>query len=126
MRSKGAAHEPVDFLGIEPLRKRGEPRDVHEEHRHLLALALERAARREDLLGKMPRRIGLRRGEAPRRNAGPERRAALVAEAVLRRIRRLAGAADDLETRATAAAEADARGILVAAARAGHRARELT
>ena len=41
--------------------------DVREEHGHLLALALERGPRREDVLGEVPGRVGLGRGEAGRR-----------------------------------------------------------
>ncbi len=42
---EGPAHEPVHLLGIQALGERREARDVHEEHRDLLALALKRAAR---------------------------------------------------------------------------------
>jgi hypothetical protein len=38
-----------------------EPGDVHEEDRHLLALAFERDARRQDLLGEVPWSVGTRR-----------------------------------------------------------------
>jgi hypothetical protein len=57
---EGPAHQPMDLLGVEALRQRGEPRDVHEEHGHLLAFAGERAFRGEDLLGKVLGRIALR------------------------------------------------------------------
>ena len=57
---EGPAHEPMDFLGVEAGREGREPGDVHEEHRHLLALALERAGGGEDLLGQVLRRVGAR------------------------------------------------------------------
>jgi hypothetical protein len=39
---EGAVHDGVDFLGIQALRHRGEPRDVGEHDCHLLALSLDR------------------------------------------------------------------------------------
>jgi len=117
---EGAAHEPMHFLGVEALGQRGEPRDVHEEHRHLLALALEGAAGGQNFLGEVLRRIRLWRREAAGRDAGLERPAALVAKPVAGRVWRLTRSADNLEARAAAAAEADTFGILVAAARTGH------
>ena len=118
---EGPAHEPVDLLGVEALGQRGEAGDVHEEHRHLFALALERAARGEDLLGQVLRRVGPGRGELIGGGARRKRPAALVAEPVARRVRRLADRAHHLEARAAAAAEAGVSGVRLAAARTGHR-----
>ena len=63
---EGAGHEGVDVLGIEALGDRGEAGDVHEEHRDLLALALDRALGREDLLGEVLGGVGRGRGERRR------------------------------------------------------------
>ena len=123
---EGPAHEPVDFLGIEAGGQGREPGDVHEQHRHLLALALERAGGGEDLLGQVLRRVGARRGELIgrsgllalklRRDGG----ATLVAETVARRVLRLAGGTDHDQARAASTAELGGGRIRVAAARAGH------
>ena len=121
---EGVAHEPMHFLGIEPLRERGEARHVHEKHRDLLPLAGEGAARGENLLGEVPRRVGLRGGKTARRGLAVERPAAIVTEAIAWWVARLAARADDLEPRPAASAEADARGIRMAAARTGHGRRE--
>ena len=58
---EGPGHEAVDVLGVEPLGERGEPRDVGEEDRDLLALALQGAPRGEDLLGQVLGRVRLGR-----------------------------------------------------------------
>jgi hypothetical protein len=60
---EGAVHQAVDVLGIQALGQRGEARDVHEEHGDELALTLQRAARDQNLLGEVRRRVGARRGE---------------------------------------------------------------
>ncbi len=52
-----AAEEDVHALGAEPLGQRGRADHVAEEHGDRLALALERAAGGEDLLGEVPRRV---------------------------------------------------------------------
>jgi hypothetical protein len=46
-------HDPVPFLGIELLREVHRPLHVGEENRDLLALTLESAPRRENLLGEV-------------------------------------------------------------------------
>jgi hypothetical protein len=56
----------VDVFGIEPLGHRREAGDVGEHDRHLLALAFDGAARGEDFVGEMLRRVGGGRGEALR------------------------------------------------------------
>jgi hypothetical protein len=60
---------PVDdrpeLLGIAVRDRFDEAVDVGEEHRHLLALALQRLARVENALGQVRRRVDARRGEAP-------------------------------------------------------------
>jgi hypothetical protein len=63
---EGAGHEGVDLLGIEARGDRGEAGDVHEEHRDLLALALDRALGREDPLGEVLGGVGRGRGERRR------------------------------------------------------------
>jgi hypothetical protein len=50
--------DAVPHLGIDLLREIHRPLQVGEEYSHLLSLALERATRREDLLGEVLRRIG--------------------------------------------------------------------
>jgi len=57
---EGAVHDRVDFFGIQALGHRREAGDVGEEHRHLLALAFDGAARAEDLVGEVLRRVRLR------------------------------------------------------------------
>jgi hypothetical protein len=57
---EGLAHQAVDVFRVEPLREGGEPRDVHEEDRHLLALPFEGAARGQDLFREVFGGIGLR------------------------------------------------------------------
>ncbi len=95
---------------------------VGEEHRHLLALALERAARGADLLGQVRRRVGLGRGEADRAR-DEDRLAAAPAEARARLVHEAAARARSLEGLAARDAEAMARRVLGAAAGTGHRPR---
>jgi len=47
---EGPGHQPMHFLGIEPLRERREARDVGEEHRDLLALSFQGAPGGQDLV----------------------------------------------------------------------------
>jgi hypothetical protein len=54
---EGAGHDRVDVLGIQVLGQGGESGDVGEQDGHLLALALQGAARYEDLLGEVARRV---------------------------------------------------------------------
>src|SRR5262249_35362055 len=75
---------------------------------------------REDLLGEVPRGVGLGGGEA-RRRGRLERETALMAEAVAGGIRRLTRGTGAVEPRPAATAEAGPRGIVLAAARTGHR-----
>ena len=55
-------HDPVPLLGIELLGEIHRPLHVGEEHRHLFALALDGASRREDLLGQVIRGVTARVG----------------------------------------------------------------
>src|SRR5262249_45843486 len=55
-----AVHDPIPLLGIDLLAEVHRPFEICEEHRDLLALALESAARGEDLLGEMLRGVGAR------------------------------------------------------------------
>ena len=57
-----AAQQRVHLVGAETLGERRRADDIAEEHGHRLALALQGAARREDLLDEMPGRVGLGRG----------------------------------------------------------------
>src|SRR6185436_14505659 len=69
--------QAMPFLGVDALGELHRAHDVGEEHGDQLALAAERAARRQDLVGQVPRRVGARLGGERRRAEG---RAALVAE----------------------------------------------
>ena len=70
---EGAVHDGVDLLGIQALGHRREAGHVGEHHGDLLALSLDGALRREDLLGEMPRGVRGGRGESLG-NAGRFRR----------------------------------------------------
>src|SRR5919199_5915717 len=67
----------MPFLGIDALGQLHRARDVGEENGDQLALAPERALRRENLLDEMPRRVRARLAGERRRGEG---RAAIVAE----------------------------------------------
>src|SRR5258706_8827758 len=67
--------------------------DVGEEHRDLLALALQRAAVAQDLFGEVSRRVALGRVELDRCDFTAERSAALAAELLPGWIWRPAGGA---------------------------------
>ena len=51
--------EPAGFLGVAVRQQLHRALDVGEEHGDLLALALEGIARSQDLLGEVPRGVGL-------------------------------------------------------------------
>ena len=75
-----AIEQTVPVLGVELRREIGRALHVGEQHRHLLALAFERRARGQDLVGEVLRRVGARvalDARARRRGLG---RAALRAE----------------------------------------------
>ena len=55
-----AIEQTVPVLGVELRREIGRALHVGEQHRHLLALALERRARGQDLVREVPRRVGAR------------------------------------------------------------------
>ena len=57
MHVEAAVHERVQLLRIDPLGDRREADDVGEEHRHVLALALDRGARAQDAVGEVLRRV---------------------------------------------------------------------
>jgi len=84
---EGAGHEGVDFLGIEARGDGSEAGHVHEEHRDLLALALDRALGREDPLSEVLGGIGCGRHERRRSARLPAayRSPTLVAEPGSRR-----------------------------------------
>src|SRR5947199_7127302 len=79
-----AVDDPVPLLGIELLRQLHRALHVGEEHGHLLALAFERAACTEDLLGEMSRGVRARIGLPGRGEREPA--PALTAELDARRI----------------------------------------
>ena len=120
--------EDVHALRPQPLRQRGRADQVAEEHGDGLALALQRAARREDPLGEVARRVGGRRpdlGRGRRRRRGPRPAggdgvAALGAE--LRRVRELGAAREAGRREPLAALEAELRPrrILVPTPRTAH------
>jgi hypothetical protein len=118
---EGSAHQAVDFLRVDPLGQRSEPRDIYEEDRDLLALAFERGLRREDAFGEVPGGVGLGAGEA-RLSGLLERCCTLAAELVLRRVTCSARRADGGERRRTLAAELHPGRILGLAPRTGHAA----
>jgi hypothetical protein len=87
-----AVQHPVPLLGIECTRQLHGALHVREEHAHLLALALQGAARREDLLREVPRRVVAGLPPGGRGRSGLlERAAALHAEARLGRVVGAAG-----------------------------------
>jgi hypothetical protein len=55
---QAAIHHPPPVLRVEPLGQLHRPDHVREQHRHQLALPLQRAARRQHPLGQPVRRIG--------------------------------------------------------------------
>jgi hypothetical protein len=52
-------HEGMHVLRIERPGQRAEPHDVRKQHCDLLALAFQGAAHGQDLVGQVPRRVGL-------------------------------------------------------------------
>jgi hypothetical protein len=85
--------------------------ELGEQHGDLLALPFQSALGGEDLLGKMPGRVGLRAGEAARWLGG-ERGSAGPAELLAWRDRGATARAGRLEPGATVLAEARARVVL--------------
>jgi hypothetical protein len=96
--------------------------DVGEQHRHVLAFALERSLRRQDAVSKMLRRVGFGSAETGcgRRRCGGERLAAFTAELLARRIGRAARTASAGQACSALAAEFLGGGIIVATPRADH------
>jgi hypothetical protein len=94
--------------------------EVGEEHRHLLALAFQRALRGEDSLGEVLGGVGLRRPETRFGGLG-ERCRALSAELVARWVGRAARWADRRKRRRTLATEFHASEVLGIAVGAPHR-----
>ena len=116
-----ALHQRMHVLGIEPRRQRGEAGDVHEEHRDLLALALEGGLRGEDAVGEMLGGVGGRAAELGGDRRGRERGlATLRTEPGVEGKLRPAGHAGGSEARATAGAEPRSRRALVTAPGALH------
>jgi hypothetical protein len=98
--------------------------DVGEQHGNLLALALHRAARGEDTIGQVMRRVAASRAKAGRgareRGGGMERRPAHVAKAVLGSALRPADGAGSAQDRAAVAAERRGGAVVSAAAGTDH------
>ena len=101
-----ATQQRVHLVGTEALGERRRVDDVAEENRHRLALALQRAPRRENLLGEMSWRIGFRHSRPARCRfdrlaaAGTESRPLRQLGAARRTARTQWGAAGGAEARA--------------------------
>ena len=93
---------------------------IGEQDCDLLALALECALRREDLLGEVLRRVGVRRQGPARCAVRAEFGAAFAAELLFGGIGCAAGCAHSGQTRAALAAEFQGGGVFMLAARALH------
>src|SRR5437016_1098902 len=132
---EGPVHDTVEVLRIESGRKRREADTIDEQHRHLLALALERAAGGEDLFGQVPRGVGRGLAREPighlghrdrgRRTGGgrtvaPQRATALVAEVGGGTDGRPARGTDAGQTRAATIAELRSGPIVAATLWARH------
>jgi hypothetical protein len=117
-----AVHDAVPLLGIDPRREVHRALHVDEEHGHLLALALEGGAEREDLLGEVLRRVGGGRALGGHRRRAGQRRAAAPAELLRGLHRRATRRTGPAETPAALRAEAAIGTVLVTAGRAAGRA----
>ncbi len=95
--------------------QRARPHDVAEQDAHLLALTLDRAPHRQDLLADVPRGVTGRRWR--RRHRAP----ASGAEPGIRRQRRAAASARNAQLCTTMHTEPRLAGIVMAALRASHR-----
>ncbi len=115
-----AVEDPVPLLGVDLLGQLHRALDVGEEHRHLLALALQGGLGLEDLVGQVLRGVvaGLALGGG--RLAGGNRRAALEAEAGSGGKLGVAARAAHREGRAALQAELRALRVLVSAGGAVH------
>src|SRR5437016_5363454 len=116
-----AVDDPVPLLGIELLGELHRALHVGEEHGHLLALAFERAAGAEYLLGQVLRGVRRRRflGQSRRRGL---RSAAAPAELLARLDCRSARGTGSAEAAPALRAETPVVAVLVAAGRAADRA----
>ena len=94
--------------------------EVGEEHGHLLALALEGGLGREDLLGEMFGRVGLRRGYPPHRRGAREGPPALAAELLRAGVRGAAGGAHRRQPGSALPTELHGGEVVVLAPRAVH------
>src|SRR5262249_26704701 len=112
-----AIEDVVPVLGIDLLGELHRALHVREEHGHLLALTLERAAGPEDLLGEVRWGVGL--GGRPRRLAA-QRRRTLIAEARAGFVVGAARWATSGERRGASIAESRPSGVLVAARGTDH------
>jgi hypothetical protein len=118
---EGAIHQPVNVFRVEPLGERGEPRDIHVEDRHLLALRFEGAPGGQDLLGEVFWGVGFRRSEVGLPGGrGTDRLPALETEFGGRRQLGTAQGARQCETAATLQAKLRLRRALMLAPRALH------
>ena len=103
--------ERAGLLGIAVGEQLHRALEIGEEHRDLLALALQRAPGGEDLLGEVLRRVAVRRAPGPRRAAEPLPTAA--AKLIAGVIGEPARGADDRERRCALGAEAAASRLSV-------------
>ena len=115
-----AVENAVPLLGVELVRQLHRALHVGEQHRHLLALALQGGLRLEDLVGEVLR--GVRARVARRRLRGCQRMSTSIAEPLIRGIRPAARRARVLnrKVRGTLSAEARAFAVLVATVWAVH------
>ena len=117
-----AVHDPPPLLGVALLGELHRAHHVGEQHRHLLALALEGGAAGTDLLGEVLRGVGARVGSCDRRGGVGQRLAAAVAVLRCRGMGRAAGRTRDRvdERRGALGAKTRAFTIQVAAGWAVH------
>jgi hypothetical protein len=106
---EAAVHDLVDGFGVETLREGSEAGDVREKDGDLFALAFESAARRQDLLGQVRRRIRAGSGLGQVGVGGPACDRQALAAAATELVARLIGHEPTARAR---------RGQLMAAARA--------
>jgi hypothetical protein len=112
---KEAVHDPIPLLRIDLLAEVHRAFQIREEHGHVLALSLDGASRREDLLSEVLRRIGEWIWWWPRFRGLSELLSAFSAELLAWLVLRFAGRADERELGAALGPKPSAGSILPAA-----------